>query len=106
MLPGHVENTSLDRVARDFGGQFAERLATIPVGEWTGPIASGFGAHLVRVTERTPAALPSLAAIRTQVAREWESERRTISLDENYRRLREKYEVVIDVKAPPGTPKP
>ena len=47
-----------------------------------------------------------LAAIRTQVAREWENERRTISLDENYRKLREKYEVVIDVKAPSGATKP
>ena len=106
MLPGHVDKLALDMVARDFGEQFAGRLATIPVDEWSGPIASGFGAHLVRVTERTPAALPPLAAIRAQVAREWENERRTISLDENYRKLREKYEVVIDVKPPPGAPKP
>ena len=106
MLPGHVENMSLDLVARDFGADIAGRLATLPVGEWTGPIASGFGVHLVRVTAHAPAALPPLAAIRTQVAREWENERRTISLDENYRKLREKYDVVIDVKSPQGATKP
>jgi hypothetical protein len=106
MLPGHVENMSLDLVARDFGADFAGRLAKLPVGAWTGPIASGFGVHLVRVTAHAPAALPPLAAIRTQVAREWENERREIALDENYRKLREKYDVVIDVKAPQGAAKP
>jgi parvulin-like peptidyl-prolyl isomerase len=106
MLPGHVEGMALDLVARDFGEGFAARIVNLPVGEWAGPVASGFGAHLVRVTERTPASLPPLEAIRMQVAREWENERRTISLDENYRKLREKYDVVIDAKAPPGAAKP
>ena len=49
---------------------------------------SGFGQHLVRVTARTPAALPPLAEVRAAVAREWENERRVASLAENYRKLR------------------
>jgi hypothetical protein len=107
MLPGRVDNTALDLVARDFGAEFAGRLASVPVGEWTGPLASGFGAHLVRVTERTPAALPPLATIRAQVVREWENERRTASLEESFRKLRDKYEIVVEMKLPaPGTAKP
>jgi hypothetical protein len=107
MLPGRVDNTALDLVARDFGAEFAGRLASVPVGEWTGPLASGFGAHLVRVTERTPAALPPLATIRAQVVREWENERRTASLEESFRKLRDKYEIVVETKLPaPGTAKP
>ncbi len=60
LLPGRVENTAQDLVARDFGAGFARQLETAPLGQWSGPIASSFGTHLVRVTARTPAALPEL----------------------------------------------
>jgi hypothetical protein len=102
MLPPRVENTALDLIARDFGAAFAECLATVPVGEWVGPVASGFGAHLVRVTVRTPAALPPLEQIRPLVAREWENERRVSSRGENYQKLRSNYDVVIEAKLLPS----
>jgi hypothetical protein len=35
-----------------FGPEFAARVLALPVGEWTGPIASSRGTHLVRVKER------------------------------------------------------
>ena len=57
----HARRLPLDLVARDFGEKFAEQLATAPVGEWSGPVASGFGTHLVRVSAIEPAQLPTLA---------------------------------------------
>jgi hypothetical protein len=105
LLPPRVDNASLDLVARDFGARFAEQIETAPLNEWSGPLASGFGAHLVRVTGRTPASLPPLDSIRSLVAREWENERRVISRDESYAKLRSGYEVVIEA-ALPGAVKP
>jgi hypothetical protein len=96
MLPRQQAGASLDIVARDFGARFAQQLAQAPLDQWTGPVASGFGAHLVRVTARSPAALPSLAAVRPLVKREWENTRRVRSLNESYRRMRERYKVVIE----------
>ncbi len=85
-----------DLVARDFGAAFAQRLLQLPLGEWAGPVASSLGAHLVRVSARTPAGLPPLDEVRQQVTREWEHERRERSRSEAYRQLRERYEVVIE----------
>jgi hypothetical protein len=50
------------------------------------------------VSSRTAARIPPLADIRAAVAREWENERRTASLAENDKALRQRYEVVIDAK--------
>jgi len=96
MLPGRVEATAQPLVARDFGAEFARQLDVAPLGQWSGPIRSGFGAHLVRVTAREPAARPELDAVRQAVARDWEGERRENARDENYRKLRARYTVVIE----------
>jgi len=65
--------TDFDLVARDFGADFATALVKLPVGQWSGPIGSVAGVHLVRLTELVPPQTPPLADIRTQVVREWES---------------------------------
>jgi len=52
----------------------------------------------VRVTAREPAARPELDAVRQAVARDWEGERRESARDENYRKLRARYTVVIEAK--------
>ena len=98
MLPGRVEATAQPLVARDFGAEFARQLDVAPLGQWSGPIRSGFGAHLVRVTAREPAQRPELDAVRQAVARDWEGERRESARDENYRKLRARYTVVIEAK--------
>jgi parvulin-like peptidyl-prolyl isomerase len=98
MLPSRVENAAQDLVARDFGTGFAGQVETVPLGQWSGPIASSFGAHLVRVTARTPTALPDLDGIRRIVAREWENERRVSSRSDSYQKLRGNYTVVIEAK--------
>ena len=96
MLPQSLRNAALDLAARDFGEAFAAELQTLPLDEWAGPVPSAFGQHLVRVTARTAAQTPPLAEVRAAVAREWENERRTASLAENYKALRGRYEVVIE----------
>ena len=103
MLPHSAEQVSVELIARDFGAAFAAKLARLPVGEWTGPVASALGAHLVKITARTPAALPPLEAVRQQVAREWENERRERSRTESYRQMRARYDVVIEPALPQAT---
>lgn len=103
MLPGRVEGRPLDLVAREFGADFATALESAPVGKWTGPIRSGFGLHLVRISRRVPGYVPGLDEARKAVIREWENERRKTALAEHYARLLEEYEVVIeaaDAQAP------
>jgi parvulin-like peptidyl-prolyl isomerase len=61
-------------------------------------VLSGFGIHLVRVSERVDAALPPLADIRAEVAREWENDRRNKAIEAKYARLLQQYDVVIEGK--------
>jgi hypothetical protein len=100
MLARRIDDASLDLIARDFGKGFAEQLAGLAPGDWLGPIASSYGAHLVQVRHRTPASLPTLEAIRTAVTREWESERRTMAAARSYGQMRERYRVVIEPRVP------
>ena len=100
LLPRRMTRTPADLVARDFGAAFAASLETVPVGEWVGPIDSSFGAHYVRVSDRTPAVAPQLAAVRDHVVREWENERRQRARNDAYAKMRSGYEIGIEAKTP------
>jgi hypothetical protein len=100
LLPHRMTRTPADLVARDFGPSFAAALEKVPVREWVGPIDSSFGAHYVRVSYRTPAVAPQLAAVRDHVVREWENERRRRARNDAYAKMRGGYEIGIEAKAP------
>jgi hypothetical protein len=98
LLPYRMTLTPADLVARDFGASFAAALENVPVGEWVGPIDSSFGAHYVRVSDRTPAVAPQLTAVRDQVVREWENDRRQRARNDAYTKMRGEYEVSLETK--------
>jgi parvulin-like peptidyl-prolyl isomerase len=107
LLPREAEGMPADLVARDFGPAFAQTLVQLPLAEWAGPVASSLGAHLVRVSARTPAGLPTLDDVRQQVAREWENTRRERSRSDSYTKLRSRYDVVMEPDLlPVGAPRP
>jgi hypothetical protein len=99
LLPHWMTRIPADLVARDFGVSFAGALEHVPLGDWVGPIDSSFGAHYVRVSARTPAAAPQLAAVRDQVVREWENDRRQRARNDAYAKMRGEYHVSIETKA-------
>jgi hypothetical protein len=49
------------QVVNAFGSAFALRLGAAALNEWIGPVESDYGIHLVRVTSRTAARMPSFA---------------------------------------------
>jgi len=100
LLPHRMTRTPADLVARDFGAEFAAALEKAPLGDWAGPIDSSFGAHYVRVSDRTPAAAPQLAAVRDHVVREWENERRQRARNDAYTKMRGEYQVSIETELP------
>lgn len=103
LLPSRVTHTPSDLIARDFGPSFVAALEQLPIGEWTGPVDSAFGTHLVYVRERTPALMPELSQVRASVLREWDNARRLRAREDSYRKLRSQYEVTLDVRTPGGT---
>ena len=99
LLPHQMTRTPADLVARDFGASFAAALEKVPVGQWVGPINSSFGAHYVRVSDRTPTVAPQLATVRDQVVREWENERRQRARTDAYTKMRGEYQVSVETKS-------
>lgn len=97
LLPHDFESLSVSEVARLFGQEFTSRLAEIEPGGWTGPVASGYGLHLVRVGERSPARMPELLEVREAVKRDWQFMRRQELDEEFFRRLRERYTIRVEL---------
>jgi hypothetical protein len=96
MLPNELERSTRTEVARQFGEDFADAVVKIEPGRWTGPVRSGYGAHIVFVRERVEGRLPSLDDVRPLVEREFTSARRKRELDSLYQKLLERYRVSFE----------
>ncbi len=70
-LPPSLEDTAKANVAREFGDAFAASLAAQRIGGWAGPVASGFGLHLVRLRAVKTSDKPNLAQVRQTVENDW-----------------------------------
>ena len=95
-LPAHFDAIGTGEVAELFGDDFSAALARLPLGEWSGPVDSGVGQHLVRVRERRAAAPPSLTTIRQRVENDWRAAMARDRTERAYRALLERYDVVIE----------
>ena len=95
-LPPQMTEAPQREVEARFGKQFAQGLAGIPAdGEWYGPIPSGFGWHIARVTGRASDE-PDFAALRPRIANDWRSAEIATREERAYAILRSAYRVDID----------
>jgi hypothetical protein len=95
LLPSSLVDEPRRAVEGSFGPAFAAALAELPIGEWSGPVRSGVGTHLVRVEARTEGRIPPFAEVRDPVRREWESSRRVESSRRLLAQLLERYRVTV-----------
>jgi len=93
------KQSAREEIEKVFGPGFAGELAKLPLREWQGPIASGYGVHLVRVEEHEMSHASGLESVREQVKRDWLDARRSQLKEAAIKKLRERYEVVIDDKS-------
>jgi hypothetical protein len=99
LLPHELALSGLDEIASTFGDEFARQVPQLEPGRWAGPVQSGYGWHLVYVSERTEGHSRPLVEVREAVQREWLAARRQEIVDSTYSKWREKYAVVME--APP-----
>jgi hypothetical protein len=79
-----------------FGEPFARALFALDENSsWSAPIASSYGLHLVRVTERRPPEAPPFEAIRARLRRAFEEERRAEARRQGLARLLARYDVRV-----------
>ena len=75
-------------LTRIFGADFTTAVAALPVGEWSAPIASAYGLHIVRIDARLPSAPPPFEDVRGQLLHAWLRDRRADQLAASLSTLR------------------
>ncbi len=96
LLPGHFEDASEASITSQFGASFKDALFALEPGQWTGPVESPFGLHLIRIDRIVEARVPALAEIRSVVQRDWLADRRNMARQVLFDELKAKYTITIE----------
>jgi len=91
----HFKGQLARQLASRFGEEFARVAESLPEGNWSDPVETPFGAHLLLVQERTQPQTPPLSKIRARVAAAYRSSQRQKRLATAMEDLRARYEVVV-----------
>ncbi|WP_338465568.1 peptidylprolyl isomerase [Novosphingobium sp. ZN18A2] len=95
-LPMHFDGVSSADIADQLGDDFAGALLKLPEGQWTGPVTSGVGLHLVRIDKRVLPRKPTLDEVRQRVENDWRSARSKQAIDKAFNEMVNGYDVVIE----------
>ena len=95
-LPRTVDGQTEDDITRIFGEQFYRALDGVSINVWQGPIRSGFGQHLVKISSIEAANPPRFEDVQRQVTRDWMAEERVRAEDVAYEALRDRYKIEIE----------
>ncbi|SLN48735.1 hypothetical protein TRL7639_02692 [Falsiruegeria litorea R37] len=95
MLPSQVQASAPVQIDGGFGRGFSSALAEFPIGEWSGPVRSGFGLHLIRLTEKEASRLPDLAEVEGKVLFDWRREQANALSEAQFNALLTAYEIQI-----------
>lgn len=71
-FPFQYKNITSFELNSQLGNVFTDNLETIELNKWVGPVTSGFGKHLVYITEKQEPYLPALADVRDAVLRDYQ----------------------------------
>jgi hypothetical protein len=92
--PKTIVNLGQDDIQRVFGGdEFAQAVFAAPVGRWTGPLRSGFGWHVVRITDQQPQQERTLAQAHEEARLAWIQADRHARNAQAYRALLARYTI-------------
>ena len=93
MLNSSYAERSRPEIRALFGGGFADALPTRVAGEWTGPIESAYGVHLVRLLALERSHPPPFEAVRERVREDYLEAHADDADEAYYQALRERYDV-------------
>jgi hypothetical protein len=96
LLAEQFNQTPLSQIGALFGDTFTHALAGIEPGGWVGPLKSSYGFHAVQVRSIEKGGLRPFGDVREAVRREWLAEHRASALAEQYRKLRNRFQISVD----------
>jgi hypothetical protein len=89
-----VDVVQLDRI---FGMNFTKGLEVQSLGTWSGPVRSGYGWHLVYITEKKPPEAPEFEMVKNALKRDFEYENQKKVNDQIFYELKKNYEVIFEL---------
>ena len=96
LLPLQFDNQTRLQISNLLGDEFAGQVYRLPVSRWRGPVASGYGLHLVYVHSRTAARVQPLTEVRQSVIRQWRAAKQQELNDLFYQGIHQRYEIILD----------
>jgi hypothetical protein len=96
LLENEFHEIDEQTISKVFGADFAQAIFLVKPGSWAGPLKSGYGVHLVRVTDLRPATPSPFEEVRPKILEEWRHRQEIEAKAAYLGKLREKYGVVID----------
>jgi hypothetical protein len=99
MLGSVYTEMSEQDLGRTFGGEFGAAVLALTPGKWSGPIESGYGLHLVKVTHPTESRIPDLTEVAQRVIADMRYEGRKAAEDQLYAEIAPRYRVLYDKAA-------
>jgi hypothetical protein len=98
-----LQDVYVDRSEKDlnmtFGGGFGSLVIDLEPGEWQGPIESGYGLHLVKVTGRQESRIPEWAEVASEIRNDMQYEARRAAEDQLYQEIAARYQVAYEGEA-------
>jgi hypothetical protein len=72
MLPAELRLSLPEAIDSVYGNGFFAQIENFPIGQWSGPVVSAYGVHLVRVLNIQGAQALSTEEMRVTVLRDWQ----------------------------------
>lgn len=94
MLRSYYPKQTEQQIRSEFGQLFADSIMKVPVRQWTGPVSSGYGAHLVYVFEKDATYIPDLEKVKAKVIEDIVSEAKKSARELFYTEILRTYRVV------------
>ena len=96
LLPSLIDNETRQQISNLLGDEFADHVYRLPLNQWSGPVASGYGLHLVYVRTRTAARVLPLAEVRESVTSQWRTAKQKELNNLFYQGIKQGYEIILD----------
>ena len=95
LLGKNFSAKSISEIERSFGKEFSEVIQSIVPQEWSGPLNSEYGSHLIFVNSISESFTPALEEIKNIVVSDVILEKQNNSVKEYLKELRSKYQIEI-----------
>jgi len=96
LLPPGMDDAPAASIEGTFGPEFSAALSGLASREWSGPVKSSYGLHLVRIDRVTESANPAFEDVREEVARDVAYEREREAQAELVERLKQNYDITFE----------